>query len=177
MKFKRLSVYDIAIISVFVAVIMVCSYVTVPLSVPFTMQVFSVFLSIGLLGTKRSVACIVVYLLLGMAGVPVFSNFQGGAQVLFGQTGGFLIGFVFSAIISGVLIRKLKGGFIAVFLSMFVGLLACYVCGILWLVIGFSFSLKAAIILTAPLIAFDIIKIALAAVLSIRLRKYVRYLK
>ncbi len=177
MNIKRLSVYDIAIISVFVAVISVCSYVTVPLLVPFTMQVFGVFLSIGLLGTKRAIACIAAYLLLGMAGVPVFSNFQGGAQVLFGQTGGFLVGFVLAAVISGFLIKKIKGGFIDVFFAMLVELLACYVCGVLWLLIGFSFGLKAAIILTAPLFAFDIIKIALAAALSIRLKKYVRYFK
>ncbi|MBQ8869100.1 MAG: biotin transporter BioY [Oscillospiraceae bacterium] len=177
MKSKRLSVYDIAIISVFVAVISVCSFVTVPLAVPFTMQVFGVFLAVGLLGTKRAVACVVAYLLLGMAGVPVFSNFQGGAQVLFGQTGGFLVGFALSAFISGVLIRKLKDGFVTVFFAMFVGLLACYFCGVLWLLIGFSFDFKAAIILTAPLFAFDIVKIALAAALSIRLKKYVRYLK
>ena len=177
MRFKRLSVYDIAVISVFVAVISVCGFVTVPLSVPLTMQVFGVFLSIGLLGTKRAVACIAAYLLIGVAGVHVFSNFQGGAQVLFGQTGGFLVGFVLSAVISGTLIKKLKGGFLAVFFSMLLGLLACYICGVLWLLIGFSFDLKAAIILTAPLFAFDIVKIALAAALSIRLKKYVRYLK
>ena len=177
MSFKRLSVYDIAVIAVFVAVIAVCSFFTVPLSVPFTMQVFGIFLSIGLLGTKRVVACILAYLMLGIAGVPVFSNFQGGAQVLFGQTGGFLVGFVLSAVLSGALIQKLKGSFLAVFFSMIVGLLACYVCGVFWLLIGFSFDFKAAIILTAPLFAFDIVKIALAAALSIRLKKYVRYFK
>ncbi len=177
MKPKKLSVYDIALVSVFVAVISVCSLIALPFAVPLTMQIFGVFLAIGLLGTKRAVVCITAYLLLGAVGAPVFSSFQGGVQVLFGQTGGFLMGFVLSAAVSGVLIKRLNGKFAASFFSMLVGLLVCYLCGILWLVLAFSFDFFAAALLCAPLIAFDIVKIALAAVLSIRLKKFVRYTK
>ena len=174
MKLTRLSVYDIALISVFVAVIAVCSLITIPLAVPFTMQIFGVFLAIGLLGTKRAVICITAYLLLGMVGAPVFSSFQGGVQVLFGQTGGFLMGFVLSALLSGELIKRVGGKFVLIFLSMLAGLLACYLCGILWLVLVFSFDFSVAVIVCAPLIVFDVVKIALASVLSMRLRKFVR---
>ncbi len=177
MKPKKLSVYDIAVISVFVAVIAVCSIITVPFAIPLTMQIFGVFLAVGLLGTKRATVCIIAYLMLGAVGVPVFSSFQGGAQVLVGQTGGFLMGFVLSALISGMLIKRLNDGFVATFLSMLAGLLLCYICGIVWLICVYYFDFLAAAIMCAPLIAFDVVKIALAAALSLRLKKYVRILK
>lgn len=177
MKLQQLSAYDIAVVSVFVAVISVCSFLTVPFAIPLTMQVFGVFLSIGMLGMKKAVFCVLTYVLLGLTGAPVYSNFQGGVQVLLGQTGGFIVGFVLAALVSGFLIDKAADKFKPVFLSMLLGLFICYICGILWLIVGFSFDFKSAIVLNAPLFIFDVLKIALAAVLSLRLRKYVRYLK
>ncbi len=174
MKFKKLSVYDIALISVFVAVISICSFITIPLAVPFTMQIFGVFLAIGLLGAKRAVVCVTAYLLLGMAGAPVFSSFQGGIHILLGQTGGFLMGFVLSAVISGVLIKRLNCKFTTTFFSMFIGLLSCYILGILWLVFAYSFDILSTVIMCVPLIVFDTVKIGLASVLSIRLKRFVR---
>ena len=174
MKLTRLSVYDIALISVFVAVIAVCSLITIPLGIPFTMQIFGVFLAIGVLGAKRSVVCVTAYLFLGAVGAPVFSSFQGGLHVLIGQTGGFLIGFVLSAIIMGLLIKRAGCKLVVTFLSMLVGLLVCYVCGILWLVTAYRFELLAAVAICAPLVVFDIIKVAFASAFSIKLRKFVR---
>jgi len=174
MKRKKFSVYDIALISVFVAVISVCSFIVVPLAVPFTMQVFGIFLAIGLLGGKRAALCVGAYLLLGAVGAPVFSSFQGGIHVLFGQTGGFLMGFVLSAVVTGALIKRFKCKLVSTFLSMLAGLVCCYLCGILWLVFAFSFDFWAATVFCAPLMVFDIIKIAFAAVLSIRLKRFVR---
>ena len=177
MKIKSFSTYDIALISVFVAVISVCSFITVPFAVPFTMQVFGVFLSVGLLGMKRGVICIAAYILLGLTGAPVFSSFQGGIQVLMGQTGGFLVGFVIAALVSGFIIDKWAQSFKTVLMSMLCGLLSCYLCGVSWLFAAFNFEFKSVIILTLPLLVFDVLKVTLAAYLSLKLKKYVRYLK
>ena len=177
MRLKNFSIYDIALVSVFVAVISVCSFITVPFAVPFTMQLFGVFLSVGLLGMKRGTVCIVAYILLGLTGAPVFSSLQGGVQVLMGQTGGFLVGFVFAALVSGFIIDKWGRKFKTVLLSMLCGLLICYICGALWLFAAFNFDFKSVIILTLPLLVFDVLKVTLAAYLSLKLKKFVRYLK
>ena len=75
---KRISVYDLVMVALFAALIAVCAWVTVPGAVPFTLQTMGVFLAVGLLGGKRGTASVLVYILLGAVGMPVFSGFSGG---------------------------------------------------------------------------------------------------
>ncbi|MDO4730720.1 MAG: biotin transporter BioY [Clostridia bacterium] len=86
-------------ISMVVCIICICAWITIPFVLPFTMQSFAVFFSIGLLGGKKGFISISVYLLLGMIGLPVFSGFTGGLGILLGPTGGFLVGFLFCSLI------------------------------------------------------------------------------
>src|SRR5574344_3070922 len=79
-------ILDIVYIAMFAALIAVCSWTTIPTIVPFTLQTFGVFLTLGMLGGKRGAAAVVVYVLLGLVGAPVFANFQGGFAVLAGTT-------------------------------------------------------------------------------------------
>ena len=90
---------DIAYIAFFAVVIAVCSWISIPTVVPFTLQTFAVFLTVGVLGGKRGTLAVFVYILLGVCGVPVFSGFSGGIGVLLGQTGGYIAGFLFSALV------------------------------------------------------------------------------
>lgn len=173
-KIKRLSVYDIALIAVFMAVISVCSFITVPFAIPFTMQVFGVFFAVGILGGKKGAICVLAYLLLGFLGAPIFSGFQGGFQKLMEPTGGFLVGFLVSAVVSGFLVDKLKPTFLSFLLSFFTGLAVCYVCEVIWLVLFLSFDFIAAFLLVAPFVIPDFLKIIIAAFLSVKLRKFVR---
>ena len=89
---KKISARDIAHIALFTALMAVCAWITIPFAVPFTMQTFAVMLAAAVLGTRRALLSLILYLALGTVGIPVFSGFTGGFGVLAGPTGGYLIG-------------------------------------------------------------------------------------
>ena len=99
MKTQNSHLQDIIYIGLFAALIAVCSQIQIPSAVPFTLQTFAVFLCTGLLGGKRGTISVLVYILLGIEGLPVFAGFKGGIVSLLGLTGGYIIGFVFTALI------------------------------------------------------------------------------
>ena len=105
---RRMDTRDITMIAVCTAMMVICSWISIPATVPFTMQTFGVFLCVGLLGGRRGTLAVSVYLLLGAVGLPVFSGFTGGIGHLFGATGGYIIGFLFSALVMW-LIERLHG--------------------------------------------------------------------
>ncbi len=180
MKNIRLKTYDIAICGLFAALIAICSQISVNITVPFTMQTFAVFLALGTLGGGRGTAAILAYILIGAAGVPVYAGFTGGVGILFGLTGGYFMGFIFSGLIYW-LITKLSGKKLIVdILAMATGMAVCYGLGTLWFTvvsasegepIGFTAALMTCVV---PFIIPDAAKIALAITLSRRLSKYVR---
>ena len=91
--------YDLAYIAIFAVVMAVCSWISIPMTVPFTLQTFGVFMAVGVLGGKRGTLAVLVYILLGVVGVPVFAGFSGGIGVLLNTTGGYIVGFLFSALV------------------------------------------------------------------------------
>ena len=90
--------YDMAYIAIFAVLIAICSWISIPMTVPFTLQTFGVFMAVGVLGGKRGSLAVLVYILLGAIGVPVFAGFSGGFGILLNNTGGYIIGFLFSAL-------------------------------------------------------------------------------
>ena len=174
------SLKDLVYVSMFTALIAVCSQIYVPTPVPFTLQTLAVFIAGGLLGWKRGVLCVAVYILLGMAGVPVFAEFSGGLRVLFGMTGGYIIGFLFTALIVGLMCDKLGRKLWVLVVSMILGLAVCYLFGTVWFMvvytqkvepIGFVSALGTCVV---PYLLFDAAKIGAAAVLVNRLDKIVK---
>jgi len=103
-----MKIKDIAHIGFFVAIIAVCAQISVPLvgGVPFTLQTFAIALTGLILGWKKGVIAVLIYILVGAVGVPVFAQFRGGLGVLFGPTGGFILAFPILAIASGFAGRK-----------------------------------------------------------------------
>ena len=89
---------DVAYIGMFAALMAICSWISIPTTVPFTLQTMGVFTAVGLLGGKRGTTAVLVYILMGAIGLPVFSGFTGGMGILFGSTGGYIIGFLASAL-------------------------------------------------------------------------------
>lgn len=159
------------------ALITVCAWITVPAAVSFTMQTFAVFAAAGLLGTRRGTLAVAIYIALGALGLPVFSGFRGGIGVLAGNTGGYIVGFVFASLICGLLISRFGHTVPALFLSMLAGLIVCYAFGSAWYYflytqntgnIGILWILTQCVF---PFIPFDLAKIALAAFLVRRLRR------
>lgn len=98
----RLRTVDLTYIALFSVLMAVCAWISIPMPkplVPFTLQTFAVFSAMTALGGRRGLYAVTVYLLLGAVGLPVFAGFQGGASVLLGSTGGYIIGFLASAIL------------------------------------------------------------------------------
>ena len=176
---KESKTKDIVYIGIFAALIAACSWITIPGPVPFTMQTFAVFLTVGLLGGRRGTLAVLVYILLGAVGLPVFSNFQGGIGALMGTTGGYIMGFLASALLMWAM-EKLPGNKRLVLLgSMLLGLLACYLFGTVWFrmvylrttgPVGWMSVLGWCVF---PFIIPDCIKILLAMLLTDRLKKHV----
>jgi len=126
---NHLMLKDMTRIALFTALLVVCSWITVPAAIPFTLQTLAVFLAAGLLGSARGCLAVLIYLLLGAAGLPVFSGMKGGLSALLGPTGGFLLGFLPAAALVGLGRGKsvpLK------ILWMSLGLAVCYFVGTVW---------------------------------------------
>ena len=172
--------YDLVLIALFAALMALCAWVTVPYAVPFTMQTFGVFLALLLLGGKRGTICMAVYLLLGAVGLPVFSGFRGGVGALVGSTGGYLVGFIVSALLMWALSGFARKSRWTLAASMALSLAACYAFGTAWFVIvsvraGKAMTVGAALSMCVlPYIVPDAAKLWLACVLARRLRKFVK---
>ena len=160
------------------ALIAICAWITIPAAIPFTLQIFGVFCVLGLLGGKRGTIAILVYLLLGAVGLPVFSGFNGGIGALLGTTGGYLISYIFMGLIYW-LAEKLFGTKLVVRIAaMLLGLLVCYSFGTAWFMTVYTRKSGAIALGTAlgwcvfPFIIPDLVKMGLAVLVSDRVRKY-----
>lgn len=166
---------DMVYIAIFAVLIAICSWISIPTTVPFTLQTFAVFLAVGVLGGKRGTLSILIYLLLGAIGVPVFAGFTGGIGIVLGTTGGYIIGFLFSGLIMWTMEQLLGKKTWVLALSMVLGLVVCYAFGTAWFMVVYAKQSGAVGLLTAlgwcvfPFIIPDIIKIVLALVICKRL--------
>ena len=155
--------------ALFAALTAICACISIPVAdIGFTMQTFGVFLTLGVLGGKWGTVSILIYLLLGAVGMPVFSGFRGGMGMLLGVTGGYLWGFLFSGLTYWLLERfgKLP--------AMIAAMAVCYLCGSIWFHIyaggGIGLILLRCVV---PFLIPDGLKILLAHSLSRRLRRHI----
>jgi biotin transport system substrate-specific component len=158
--------------ALFAALTAVSAWVAIPLPyVPVTLQTFFVMLSGAVLGPYFGALSMAAYLILGFAGLPVFARGQAGLGVLVGPTGGYLVGFVLCATITGALARmRKKPGALWYALAMAAGTLAIYACGVTQLSIVLHMPLDRALIAGAlPFIPGDALKIAVASIVAKRL--------
>ena len=171
----RISIREIAYTALGVALMIICSWLSIPLTVPFTMQTFAVCLVAALFGLKIGMWTVLVYLLLGIAGVPVFAGFEGGLGYLLGATGGYLVGFLLTALVVGIAADKRGRGKKVLIAAMAVGVLLCYVLGTAWFVLVYTRTSGPVGVATAlvwcvlPYVIPDIVKIVMAALLTNRL--------
>ena len=148
----------------------------IPVSpVPISLTNLAVYFAIYVLGMKRGTISYCIYLLLGLVGLPVFSAFTGGAGKLFGPTGGYLIGFIFMALICGFFIEKWEKKIYMHFIGMVLGTAVCYIFGTAWLAytahMGFAAALAAGVI---PFIPGDLAKIIIAMIAGPIIRKQLK---
>ncbi len=160
---------DLALIAISTVALVVSAYVTVPFVLPFTLQTLAIFLSLFLLGGKRGIFVVLVYLLLGLVGLPVFSGFGSGVGAIMGPTGGYLIGFLVVAIIYLIAELVSKNNRKTAIFSAVIGLVTMHAIGTLWLwLFGFSSIPVASLIVTyvLPYFAMDIVKLISAYFLA-----------
>ncbi|MCR5273499.1 MAG: biotin transporter BioY [Lachnospiraceae bacterium] len=135
--------------------------------VPVSLSLLVINLAIMIIGAKGALASYIVYLLLGMAGLPVFSGFTGGVAKLAGPTGGYLVGFVFMIPIVGLIIDKVNDKVVTCALALAVGTAVAYVFGTVWFVIMMQTDIWYALtVCVFPFIPFDIAKIVIAVYLG-----------
>lgn len=175
----KVTTADIAIIALSAALIAVCSWISVPTAVPFTLQTFAVFTVAGLFGMKRGTLAVTVYILLGAIGVPVLAGMTGGADKIVGMTGGYILGFLFIAVLTGFVSDRFQRRLLPLGLAMAAGLVLCYAFGTAWFrflytrttgEVGLAAVLNWCVI---PFIIPDCAKLACALVVTNRVGSYV----
>ncbi len=165
---------NLIIIALMTAIMCVLAPVSIPLfftPVPISLGVFIVYIISYVLSPSYAVVSVFIYILLGLFGLPVFSGYAGGAAKLFGPTGGYIIGYLFSAFIVSYFVR-LSSNRLLHLLGMLLGLAACYAFGTVWFSLvqhmDFLASLKLCVI---PFLPGDCIKIILALIVGPELVK------
>ena len=156
------------------ALLVVCSLISVPAAVPFTLQTFGVFVILVILGWKKGCAAILLYILLGLIGLPVFSGAKGGPAALFGPTGGYILGFLLTGLCYWLYERLGRERVPLQALSLLLGLALCYTFGTAWFVRVYTGEITLARALARcvwPFIIPDLIKLALALPVGRRVRK------
>ena len=163
-----LTVRNMVRCALFAALLTVCAWLSVNTGgMVFSLQSFAVFLALGTLGGKRGTVCVAVYLLLGAVGLPVFTGFQGGIATFFDLFAGYRWGFLMAALTYWGLEKRLPD-----FLNMAISMLACYLCGVLWMAAVWQTEPWAAIAVgMLPYLLPDAVKISLALLIRRRLKK------
>ena len=173
MKDKKLTTYQMAVTAVRAAVLCVLGPLTVPIgAVPISLANFVICLTAWLLGPKFGTLSVVIYLVLGAIGIPVFSGYGAGLAKLAGPTGGYLVGYLLLAFIGGMFIEKSKGNPVISAVGLVLGDAACYVLGTIWFMVLTGLDLPTSLTYCViPYLPGDVIKIVLASLLTIQLDK------
>lgn len=180
---NRLRTVDLAYLGLFAALMAICAWISVPMPaplVPFTLQTFAIFAAVITLGGRRGTYAVGVYLLLGLVGLPVFAGFRSGPGTLLGTTGGYILGFFVCAVVYWLVTARLGESLWVVLLGGVLGLAACYAFGTAWFLLLYTrttgpMSLGAALgMCVVPYVLPDLCKLALAVVVSRRVRPHLR---
>ena len=170
---QEIKTKQMVLIALMTAVTCVLGPLSIPLPfspVPISLTNFAIFLAIFVLGMKNGTISFIIYLLLGAVGVPVFSSFRGGLQVLAGPTGGYLIGFIFLALIMGFALDHIDRKLVPTIIGMIIGMAVCYAFGTVWLAKLLSLSFKEGLMMgVIPYLAGDVAKIIIAAIVGPKL--------
>ena len=160
---------DLSYMALMTALLVLCAWLTIPLGpVTFTMQTFGVFAALGILGGRRGTVAVLVYLALGLVGLPVFSGFSGGPAGFMTPTGGYLLGFLAAAL----LYWGLTGRGVPQAPAMVLGLLACYAFGTAWFFLLYGGDLWGILTLCVlPYVLPDCLKLILALAVTRRVSR------
>ncbi|MBR1627743.1 MAG: biotin transporter BioY [Lachnospiraceae bacterium] len=165
-------------IALLTAVCCILSPLSVPIGpIPVSLSLFAVYLTVYLLGTKKAFASVLLYILIGLVGMPVFSGYAGGPAKLFGPTGGYIFGYLTLVLISGFFIDRFPARkWMLQIGGMLLGLLSCYFLGTVWFMLLSGMSLGESLALCVyPFVAFDAAKILSAYFVGNTIKHAVRF--
>ena len=169
---QKLSVRQIAAIGIMAAATAILAPFSIPIGpVPLSLTNLAIYFALYILGAKDGTLSYLVYLLIGLIGVPVFSGFTSGPEKLFGPTGGYLIGFIPMALFAGLVIDKFIAKPLICLAGMAAGTIICYGLGTAWLAYQASMDWKAALFAgVIPFIPGDLVKMILAMLIGPKIR-------
>ncbi|MBU3186742.1 biotin transporter BioY [Clostridium estertheticum] len=170
---KKINIHHLTLIGVMAAVICILGPLSLPIGiVPISLTNLAIYFSVYVLGQKRGTLSYIVYLFIGLVGLPVFSGFSGGFTKLFGPTGGYLIGFIFMAFISGIFIDKFSNKIYMCFLGMILGTIVTYIFGTAWLAYQLNMTFNASLAVgVLPFIPGDIVKMVIGSLIGPQIKK------
>lgn len=170
-KFKTV---DFVLCSLNATILCILAPVSIPLGftpIPITLGLFVVIMAGIILGATRGSICVLIYILLGTIGMPVFSGYIGGIQRIFSPTGGYILGYILLVWICGYFTENFAGKWYMCFIGTILGTVLCYIFGTIWmsmqLQISFTESLWMGVI---PFLPFDILKIIFAIIICCPIR-------
>jgi biotin transport system substrate-specific component len=146
--------------------------------IPISFTNLAIYITLYILGWKRGTVSYLLYMLIGIVGAPVFSGFTGGIAKLVGPTGGYIVGFIFLALISGVFIEKFENNKVLCIVGMILGTAVCYIFGTVWFIVSSKTPLMASLSMCVfPFLPGDLIKIIIACVLGSKIKVQLRKAK
>lgn len=171
---KQLStVRNTATVALLAAIICLLAPLSLPAGViPVSLASFAIYITASCVKTKYSVGAVIVYILLGAFGLPVFSAFTGGFHRIAGITGGYIIGYIPCALIIGLLVGKYENQKFIYPMGMIAGTAICYLTGTVWYILQTKADITTALLTCViPFLLGDVLKITAASIISIPLRR------
>lgn len=146
--------------------------IAIPISpVPASMANLIIGITIYVLGMKKCLISTLLYLLIGMIGMPVFSGFMGGVGKVFGPTGGYLVGYMVFVIIGGIFVERYRERTMIQFFGLGIGMCGCYLLGTIWLMYQSKMTFVGALTVgVVPFLLTDMIKLFFVVLLGKQLR-------
>ncbi len=173
----KLSVRELVIAALMSALFCILGPLSIPIGpIPLSLTGLVLYMSLYITGRKMTAIAYLIYLIIGMIGLPVFSGYAGGLGKVIGPTGGYLAGYIFTALISGTVIDKYYNNRIISIIGMYIGLIFLYAFGTLWYAIinEGNTVLEILKICIIPFIPADSIKIILSAFLGPILKERIK---
>ena len=173
MKEKKFTVYQLCFMALMAAVTCILAPLSIPIGpIPISLTNLVVYFTVYVIGLKAGTCSYCLYVLLGVVGLPVFSGYVGGPAKIAGPTGGYIVGYIVCAWVTGIIVKYTKGKIYQIALAMVVGVALCYVLGTIWFMILSGNPLKVSLgFCVFPFLPGDAIKIILASTISAKLRQ------
>ncbi len=173
---KNTKTISITMTALMTAILCILAPFSIPLStVPISLGTFAVYLCAAILGPQKGIISVLIYLMLGLVGIPVFAEGMAGFGVLAGPTGGYLIGYLVIAFFTGFFTKKWGKNPVIVFSGMAIGTIGCYLIGTIWLGLQLKFGVWEALMAgVIPFIPGDVIKMVACTAISLPVRKQIK---